>query len=106
MFCKRKLWLSLHNIDLQNLSQDVIIGKLIEENSFKRRSSKNKQILLDNIKIDYIDFKNNILYETKKSSLHINVAIMQMKYYLFLINDKRYSGVIEVPTERKKEYVT
>lgn len=105
MLCKRKLWLSLHYINLENLSSDVQIGKLIEENTFTRRSNKNKQIQIENIKIDYIDFNKKILYETKKSSNNINSAIMQMKYYLFTLNDNNFTGIIEIPSERMKEKV-
>ena len=99
--CKRKLWLSLNYINMEQNNEHVNIGKLIEENSFKRRSEKNKQVLLENIKVDYIDYKNKILYETKKSSKNIDSAIWQMKYYLYTISDN-YVGVIEIPKEKKK----
>lgn len=100
-FCERRLWLSLKYINMEQYNENVLLGKLIEENSYKRRSEKQKQVLIDNIKIDYIDFKNKTLYETKKSSKHIESAIYQMKYYLYLIRDG-YKGVVEIPKEKKK----
>jgi CRISPR-associated exonuclease Cas4 len=86
---------------MEQNNEHVNIGKIIEKESYKRRSSKNKQIILDNIKVDYIDFKNKILYETKKSSKYKDSAIWQMKYYLYIIRDN-YTGVIEIPKEREK----
>lgn len=84
--------------------ESVLIGKLIEENSHKRRSSKNKQVSFGNIKVDYIDDKQKTIYETKKSSKFLESAIWQMKYYIFTLKNN-YTGVIEIPTERKKEIV-
>ena len=103
-FCKRQLWLSLHYINMEQYNEDVLIGKLIEESSFKRRSNKNKQIELGSIKIDYLDKDNKIIYETKKSSRNLESAIWQMKYYLYILNDN-YTGIIEIPKEKKKEKV-
>ena len=89
---------------MEGNNSDVKIGKIIEKDSFKRRSNKNKNILIDNIKIDYIDKKNKILYETKKSSKHIKSAIWQMKYYLYTLNSD-YIGIIEIPKEKLKKKV-
>lgn len=100
-FCKRQLWLSLKHINMEEFNSDVKIGKIIEKNSYKRRSKKNKNVLFDNIKVDYIDRKNKILFETKKSSKNINSAIWQMKYYLYSLKSE-YKGIIEIPTEKQK----
>lgn len=101
-YCKRKLWLSLNNISMEDTSSLVMEGKLVEETTFKRRSDKNKQILLGSIKVDYIDDKNKVLYETKKSSKNNDVSKWQMKYYLFVLKNREWKGIIEVPTEKKK----
>ncbi len=85
---------------MEQYSDDVCIGKLIEEKTYNRRSKKHKQIIFGNLKIDYLDSKNKILYETKKSSKFLDSAIWQMKYYIY--NMKGYVGVIEIPKERKK----
>jgi len=100
-FCKRKLWLSSNFINMEKFNSDVHIDKIIEEKSFKRRSNKNKNVQMDNIKVDYIDVKNKIIYETKKSSKHIYSAIWQMKFYLYSLKSN-YKGIIEIPVEKKK----
>lgn len=104
MVCKRKLWISLHHINMEQFNEDVGVGKVIEETSYERRSEKHKQVLLENIKVDFIDVKKKVLHETKKSSKNIDSAIMQMKYYLYIIGDS-YTGLIEIPTERFKQVV-
>lgn len=104
IYCKRKLWLSKQNISFEHTNEHVKLGKLIEENTFDRRSQKNKQVQIGSIKIDYVDKKNKVLHETKKSSKNIETAIWQMKYYLYLIRSG-YTGMIEIPKEKKKEVV-
>jgi CRISPR-associated exonuclease Cas4 len=87
---------------MEHTSEHVLEGKMIESESFKRRSEKNKQIQLGSIKIDYIDKDKKIIYETKKSSKNLEVSIMQIKYYLYIINDIEWKGVIEIPKEKKE----
>ena len=55
--CKRKLWLFSHNIELEPESDLVKLGKLLHENSYKR---KLKEVQVDRIKIDFIE-RNRIL---------------------------------------------
>jgi CRISPR-associated exonuclease Cas4 len=104
LFCKRKLWLYVHNINMEHTSEIVKLGKLIEDMSYERRSEKNKQILLGSIKIDYINKYKKIIHETKLSSKNLDISIWQMKYYLYVIGGN-WRGVIEIPSERKKEFV-
>lgn len=102
--CKRQLWISMHHINMEIYNEDVGIGKLIEDTTYQRRGEKHKQVLLENIKVDFIDTKKKVLHETKKSSKNIESGIMQMKFYLYTIGGS-YTGLIEVPTERFKQVV-
>ena len=103
-FCKRKLWLYVHNINMEHTSELVKLGRLIEETSYDRRSENDKQILLGSIRIDYVNKNKKIIYETKLSSKNLDISIWQMKYYLYIIGNN-WHGVIEIPHERKKEAV-
>lgn len=105
IYCKRQLWLSLNYVNMEKYNEDVMIGNIIEENSFNRRSGKKKQINIGDIKVDYIDIDKKIIYETKKSSKYIKSAVWQMKYYLYYLGDNGYRGIIEVPSEKKKHEV-
>ena len=63
LICPRKLWYYAKGITLEDTSEYVNLGKLIDENTFKR---EDKHILInDCINIDYM--KNGIVYEIKKT---------------------------------------
>ena len=50
--CKRKLWYFLNQINMEQNSELVSIGKILDETSYKREK---KSILIDNtINIDFI----------------------------------------------------
>ena len=69
--CKRRLWYLIHEINLENENEDVMIGKEIDENTYR---SNDKHITInDEISIDFI--KNNIICETKKSKILIDIGI-------------------------------
>lgn len=50
--CKRKLWYFYHEIQMEQESENVAIGKLLDETSYKR---EDKHINIDNvINIDFL----------------------------------------------------
>ena len=63
LYCKRKAWLAYHRINLEENSEDVIIGKSLHEIN----KNKNSEIEIEDIKIDsitseyVIEIKNLIL---------------------------------------------
>lgn len=61
--CKRKIWLFNRKIQLESENENVMIGKLIDENTYLREK---KHILIDEtINVDFI--KNwKVLHEIKK----------------------------------------
>ena len=79
--CKRKLWLSYNKINLESNSEDVLIGKELHNELNK---SKNTEIELDGIKIDKLT--DDYVIEVKKSDSNIKASIMQLKYYLYILN--------------------
>lgn len=61
--CKRKLWYFYHEIQMEQTNENVLIGKVIDEETYKRDK---KHINIDNIvNIDFIRSKN-MLHEVKK----------------------------------------
>ena len=59
--CKTKLWLFSHNIQMEQESDNVSLGKQLHENSYK----KEKEFLIDNlINVDFTLWRNlmNINY--------------------------------------------
>lgn len=84
--CKKKLWYFYHEISMEHTNDNVYIGKLIDEESYKR---ENKHINIDNvINIDFIKTKK-ILHEVKKSNKIEEASILQVKYYLYYLKEKR-----------------
>lgn len=79
--CKRKLWLSYNKINLESNSEDVLIGKELHNELNK---SKNIEIELDGIKIDKLT--DDYVIEIKKSDSNLKASIMQLKYYLYILN--------------------
>lgn len=102
--CHRKLWLFAHDINMEQESEAVFIGKLIDENTYKR---EDKHIMVDDlICIDYIH--NGIVCEVKKSKKQKQMAINQIKYYLYILQQHgltQIKGVLTIPKERITENV-
>lgn len=61
--CKRKLWYFCHDIRMETENEDVILGKILDESSYKK---KDKHINIDDIiNIDFIS-EHKELHEVKK----------------------------------------
>lgn len=102
--CHRKLWLFAHDINMEQESEAVFIGKIIDEQTYKR---EDKHVLIDDtINIDYIH--NGIVCEIKKSKKEKRMAINQIKYYLYILQKHGLSdikGLLKVPKEHITEEV-
>ena len=97
--CWRKLWFFAKDIVMEN----VMIGKLIDEESYKRDK---KHIYLDDLVcIDIV--RDNVICEIKKSSSKLEMAEQQLKYYLYLLNKKgiECKGELLIPKENRKEMI-
>ena len=88
--CKRKLWYFYNQIQMETESENVKIGKVLDENAYER---EDKHINIDDvISIDYIKSKG-ILHEVKKSKKIEEAGIMQVKYYLYYLKQKGVEGI-------------
>lgn len=102
--CERKLWLFSKDIRFENENENVQLGRLIDETSYKRAK---KQIEIGNIKIDFID-NRGIIHEIKKSNKIEKAHIYQVKYYLLTLKRlgvDQISGEIDYPRLKKRETV-
>ena len=95
--CKRKLWYFTNDIQLEENNSNVILGKLLEENSYTRDE---KKINIDGvINIDFIRSKK-ILHEIKKSNSIEPASILQVQYYLYYLEKKglvELKGILDYP---------
>ncbi len=103
--CKRELWFYLNQINMNYDNEDIDIGKIIHENSYKREK---KEIRLDNIVFDFVKNRDKLtVYEIKKSSKLTIGGQYQLYYYLWTLKNANIDAVGEVvyPKEKKKEKV-
>ena len=88
--CKRKLWYFYNEIQMEQGSEAVAIGKTIDEETYKRDK---KHINIDNIiNIDFIRSKG-ILHEVKKSNKIEEASILQVKYYLYFLHKRGVDNI-------------
>ena len=88
--CKRKLWYFVNEIQLEENNSNVILGKLLEENTYTRDE---KKINIDGvINIDFIHSKK-ILHEIKKSNSIEPASLLQVQYYLYYLEKKGLIGL-------------
>lgn len=101
-FCKRKCFLYFYNVGMENNSELVKIGRELHEQS----KPKNKEILIDNIKIDKIT--KDYISELKKSDADIESALWQIKYYMYVLYTKGIikNGKLEILEKNKQDSKT
>ena len=98
--CHRKLWLFSHGIQMEQESDNVLLGKLLHEHSYPRQK---KEILIDGvIKIDFLD--GDAVHEVKKSNKMEDSHIGQLLYYIYCLRQKGVDirkGIINYPKQRR-----
>jgi len=104
LICHRKLWLFTHNINMEHTSEAVEIGSLVHEQSYTRR---NKEIVLEGIKIDFFDKNHGVIHEVKKSKKMEEAHFWQLKYYIHYFRKLglQVTGKIDYPLIRKTQSV-
>ena len=103
--CKKKLWYFINQINMEQNSELVSIGKILDEESYRKEK---KQILIDNtINIDFI--KNGaVLHEVKKTKSIEEAGIWQIKYYMYYLEKKEVKSVkakIDYPLLRETKEI-
>lgn len=103
--CERKLWYFLNQINMEQNSELVTIGKVLDEVSY---SNEKKGILIDNtINIDFIK-DEAILHEVKKTKAIEEAGIWQIKYYMYYLEKKGVKNIeakIDYPLLRETKQV-
>lgn len=88
--CTRKLWYFYHEIQMEQENENVQIGKILDEESYRR---DNKHINIDNvINIDFIRAKG-VLHEIKKSKKIEEAGILQVQYYLYYLAERGVDNI-------------
>lgn len=99
--CKRKLWYFYYGIQMEQENENVKIGKILDEETYKK---DNKHINIDNvINVDFIR-SQGILHEVKKSRKIEEAGVWQVKYYLYYLRKKEVCDInakIDYPLLKK-----
>lgn len=105
IICQRKLWYFYHNIKMEQNSELVAIGKILDENSYTREK---KSILIDEtIQIDFIK-EGVVLHEVKKTKSIEEAGIWQVKYYMYYLEKKGVKDIkaqIDYPLLRETKEI-
>ncbi|MFW6015962.1 MAG: CRISPR-associated protein Cas4, partial [bacterium] len=102
--CKKKLWYFYKNLNMEQENELVKIGKLIDETSYSREK---KNILIDNINVDFLN-QWKVIHEVKKSRKIEKASIWQIKYYIYILRNKGIDiekGILDYPLLKKREEV-
>lgn len=100
--CKRKLWYFRNEIQMESNSEVVELGKLIDENTYKR---DRKHIMInETINIDFIRDRK-VIHEIKKSNSMEEASIWQIKYYIYYLKKhgvEDVEAVLDYPKLKKR----
>lgn len=106
--CKKKLWYYCNQLSMESGNENVQIGKILDETSYK---NKDKHVDINGIiNIDFI--KNGTeIHEIKKSKSIEEAGIWQTKYYMYYLkhhNVKINKAIIDYPflNETKEIYLS
>lgn len=102
--CERKLWFFDRGITMERHSDQVLLGRLLEETSYPRE--KKKRITIDDlIAIDIL--QGNAVDEVKSSRKMHQASVMQLCYYLYYLKQLgiEKKGILRYPRLRKKEEI-
>ena len=106
--CRTKLWLFSHNIQMEQESENVSMGKLLHKNTYGREK---KDLTIDNlISVDFIRRGGVLeLHEVKKSKKMEDAHHYQILYYIYYLKHEKHideiKGFIDYPKMRKRETV-
>ena len=102
--CKTKLWLFSHDIQLEDESENVKLGKILHKESFKRE----KEFLIDNlINVDFIKLTDCVeIHEVKKTRKMEKSHEYQLLYYMYYLKKEKdihnTVGYLNYPNIRKQ----
>ena len=81
--CKRQCWLFCNDLNMEDNSEDVRVGRILHE---MQAQDKGSEVSIDNIKVDKLSDK--YITEIKKSDADIEAATYQLKYYMYVLKQK------------------
>ena len=119
LICPRKAWLSLHGLWMEQESDDVALGRLLDQGSYARRK---KHLTLEAEapdgtrlagRVDTANLREGVLHETKKGRACEEAHVWQLRFYLWLLRlggvtragGRPFTGRLDYPKLRRTEDV-
>ena len=108
--CHRKLWLFSHGLEMERESENVQLGKLLDESSYNREQksiSIDGRIVLDWAELERDADGTTLVHEVKKSNKVEAAHRLQMLYYLSVLREKGVTarGQLDYPLLKKTERI-
>lgn len=118
--CPRKAWLSLHGLAMEQESDAVALGRLLDRTSYPRR--RRPDVITAEApdgtplvaKIDGVDLRAGVLHETKKGRSEEDAHRLQVRFYLWVLalggvtraDGTPLTGQLDYPALRRTEPVS
>lgn len=103
--CHKRLWYFANGINMEQESELVAMGKLIDEHSYSR---ERKHIMIDEkINIDFLQ-DWTVIHEVKKTDKLEEASIWQIRYYIYVLRKKGLivqKGVLDYPKLRRRKEI-
>ncbi|WP_076461677.1 CRISPR-associated protein Cas4 [Limosilactobacillus caccae] len=104
--CPRKLWLFNEQLQFEDNSEKVAMGKLLDESSYGRDE---KHVMIDNVvNVDMIQDWETV-HEIKRSRAISKAAEWQLKYYIYYLRKKGIEidkGILDYPLLKRRIEIT
>ena len=119
LICPRKAWLSMRGLWMEQESDDVALGRLLDQGSYTRRK---KHLALEAEapdgtrlagRVDTANLREGVLHETKKGRACEEAHVWQLRFYLWLLrlggvtraDGRPFTGRLDYPKLRRTEDV-
>jgi CRISPR-associated exonuclease Cas4 len=119
VLCPRKAWLSMHGLWMEQESEAVALGRLIDRTSYARARKQldlaaeapNGTQLVG--RVDWSELRDGVLHETKKGRAAEDAHTWQLRFYLWLLkrcgvtrsDGSPFTGVLDYPKLKKTKPV-
>lgn len=117
--CPRKGWYSMRGLWMEQESEDVALGRLLDRTSYPRR--RRPALITAEApdgtplvaKIDGADLREGVLHETKKGRSCEDAHVLQLRFYLWVLklagvtraDGRPLTGQLDYPALRRSEPV-
>ena len=109
LICKRKLWLFSKGVNYESENELVLLGKLLDETTYKRSKKDDNPFEGLPFKLDFLTKDGNlIVHEVKHSDRLEDAHRLQVKFYLWALKKlglNPLKGILHYPKQMKVEEV-